>query len=381
MKFENVLPKSQTTGTAVTVDLPPRDRANYSLARGIDAIADGIRTLEVEVSDTIKQYMAAVRHPTERDLTPVAAGPSLRVPFDLLAPGFYQRGAHEVATASTGGELKFIEPGPFAQFLRGKSVVQRLGATVLEGLRGDLRISRGLTGMTASWLPESPTADATPSAMTLGGTTMVAQNLVVATSVTRKLRAQAAHVADEVLIRDMTDAISAELDRVAINGSGTGEPRGLTNTVGIGAVVGGTNGAAATWDHLVDLEFEVAVDNADLDALGYVTTPGIRRRLRKVPAIVGSTGRPAWNELDVPRYASTVVPSTGTKGTSTTICHSILFGAWADLVIGSWGALDVVVNPVTRARVGDVEVTVHTFLDIGVLRPQSFAAMTDALVT
>jgi hypothetical protein len=73
------------------------------------------------------------------------------------------------------------------------------------------------------------------------------------------------------------------------------------------------------------------------------------------------------------------VPANLTKGTSTTICHAIIFGDWADLVIGEWGVMEILVDPFALKKRGDLEVSAILHCDVGVLRPTSFAAAVDAL--
>ena len=75
------------------------------------------------------------------------------------------------------------------------------------------------------------------------------------------------------------------------------------------------------------------------------------------------------------------VPSNLTKGTANGICSALIFGNWADLVIGQWGALDIMVDPYTGSASGTVRVVALQDADIAVRNAASFAAMKDALTT
>ena len=77
---------------------------------------------------------------------------------------------------------------------------------------------------------------------------------------------------------------------------------------------------------------------------------------------------------------STNVPSDLDKGTSTGVCHAMIFGNWEDLLIGQWGGLDLVVDPYTKAKNAQIELVVNSWWDIAVRHPESFAAMQDALI-
>ncbi len=73
------------------------------------------------------------------------------------------------------------------------------------------------------------------------------------------------------------------------------------------------------------------------------------------------------------------MPSNLTKGTSTTICSAIIFGNFEELIYGQWGDMEVVVDPYTQARRGNILITPYLMMDVGVRHPVSFAAIKDVL--
>ena len=50
----------------------------------------------------------------------------------------------------------------------------------------------------------------------------------------------------------------------------------------------------------------------------------------------------------------------------------ILFGAWSQAILADWGAIDITVNPYTKARLAVIEVTAHWLVDFAVRHPESF---------
>ena len=54
-------------------------------------------------------------------------------------------------------------------------------------------------------------------------------------------------------------------------------------------------------------------------------------------------------------------------------------GNWNDLLIGMWGALDILVDPYTYSKSGGLLVRALQDVDIAVRHAESFAAMLDAL--
>ncbi len=58
---------------------------------------------------------------------------------------------------------------------------------------------------------------------------------------------------------------------------------------------------------------------------------------------------------------------------------AIFFGNFADLIIGMWGGLDILVDPYTYSKSGGLLIRALQDIDIGVRHAESFAAMLDAL--
>ena len=129
--------------------------------------------------------------------------------------------------------------------------------------------------------------------------------------------------------------------------------------------------------------------NADVGALGYMTNSRVRSKLRRTQMFGGTNGLPVWSSLmgadgmsSLAGYKAAVsnqVPNTLTKGTSSGVCSAILFGNWADLLIGLWSSIDILLDPYSLSTQGALRVTAFIDADIAVRHPESFAAMLDAL--
>jgi len=118
----------------------------------------------------------------------------------------------------------------------------------------------------------------------------------------------------------------------------------------------------------------------------YVTNAKVRGKLKTTQKVATYGDTMIWENNDAPvngyrALVSNQVPSNLTKGTSTGVCSAIIFGNWADLIIGHWGALDLMVDPYTGSTAGTVRVVALQDVDIAVRQPASFAAMKDALTT
>jgi hypothetical protein len=57
----------------------------------------------------------------------------------------------------------------------------------------------------------------------------------------------------------------------------------------------------------------------------------------------------------------------------------MLFGNWADLMIGMWGSLDLMVDPYTGSTAGTVRVVALQDVDVAVRNLESFASFVDII--
>ncbi len=191
----------------------------------------------------------------------------------------------------------------------------------------------------------------------------------------------------EQLIRaDFVALLADAIDAAAINGSGSShQPLGILNTSGIGSVAGGTNGLAPTLDHLLDLNKEVAVDNADVSTSGYLTNAKVEAVLAKAKDsqsqyLLSPYGTELVSSQIAGRHfeVSNNVTSNLTKGTGSDL-SAVIYGNFADLLIGLYGTLEILVDPYTDFAKGTTGIRALQSIDIAVRHAESVAAMQDAI--
>lgn len=292
---------------------------------------------------------------------------------DLVA-GTPTAGGNTVATNLLAGN--------FIELLRNKLALTGMGAQFLSGLVGQIAIPRQTSGATSYWVAESGAP--TESQQAFDQVTMSPKTVGAFTDISRKLLLQSSIDVEGFVRNDLATVLALAIDLAAINGSGaSNQPTGILNTAGIGSVVGGANGLAPTWAHLVDLESQIAVANADVASMGYLTNAKVRGKLKQTSKVSGQNGF-IWEAGNTPvngymAGVSNQVPSNLTKGTSSGVCSAILFGNFADLIIGQWGVLDLMVDPYSGSTSGTVRVVALQDVDVAVRHAESFSAMKDAL--
>lgn len=357
------------------IGMSRQETKRYSFVRVLHALAN---PRDLKAQEDAAFEMEASRAAADKA---GRAARGIMVPSDVLKRdllvGTSTAGGHTVATDLMSQD--------FITLLRNRMVIMGMGTRMMTGLQGSIAIPRHTSAATAYWVAESGAP--TESQQAFDQVTMQPRTVGAFTDISRKLLLQSSIDVESFVREDLAMVLGQEIQRVAINGSGTApEPRGILNQVGIGSVVGGTNGLAPAWSHIVALETEVAQDNADVGTLGYLTNAKVRGKMKGVEK-AANTGLYLWSEsgsTPVNGYRAEVtnaVPSNLTKGSASGICSAIVFGNFADLVIGMWGGLDLMVDPYTGSTSGTVRVVALQDVDVAVRHPESFAAMVDALTT
>ncbi|MCX5966682.1 MAG: phage major capsid protein [Cyanobacteria bacterium] len=365
--------KQQPIAGSGDLDFTPADHKRYSLIRAVKAAATGDWSqagFERECSRALEQQMGREAR-------------GFFMPENLSV-----RTPYITSTANAAGNLVGTElhGEMFIDALRNRLAVAELGATMLPGLVGNVDIPRR-TGLTSTyWVAEGSAV--TESNGTFDLVSLRPKTVGALSSWTRLMSLQSTPQLEDLIRQDMVTQLATAIDLAAINGSGSSnQPTGLLNTSGVNAVAGGTNGASITFDHLADLKKEVAIDNADSASAGYLSNAKVEAKLMKLTTSgsgeyfygpgAGTPGS-VWGRRFV---ISNQIPSNLTKGSASGTCSAVIYGNWSDLLVGMWGATDVLVNPFGSGfSAGNLELRAMQTIDIAVRHPESFAVMKDALV-
>ncbi len=358
--------------------LGQRDIDRFSIRRAILAVAAPETRqeagFEYEVSRTIGQKLGR-------------GTDGILVPFELL------RGRRDltVGVGTQGGFLvaNELHPEAFIDVLRNKSVVMAAGATLMSGLVGNVQIPKKSSASTAYWVAEG--VNVTESSMVFAQVTLTPRTVGGLVEFTRKFLLQSSIDAEMLVRADLAQTVAVEVDRAALVGSGTGsEPTGIMNTSGVTAVDFGTNGGAPTWAKMVEFLRSLSIANALQGRLAWVTTPSAQAKLLTVEK-AANTGLFVWespaaaNGTDGiiagnPAYATSQIPSNYTDGTGSNL-SGVVFGNWPELVIGQWGALELLSDPYTAFAAGNVRVRAMLDIDAAIRHVASFAVAKDMITT
>ncbi len=349
-------------------------RAIHALSNPTDARAQRAAAFEFEASVAAAQKEGR-------------ASRGLTVPTDVL---FQKRDILTGTATNTakGGNLVATDllAGSFIDVLRAKMVTAQLGATYLTGLQGNVAIPKKTGPSTAAWVAENAAPAESTNVPSFGQVTLSPKTLSGFVDFSRRLMLQSSLDIETLIRNDLASTIAVAMDSAAISGSGTNRPTGVLNTSGIGSVTLATNGAAPTWQMVVDLVREVEIDNVDATSAGFLTNAQVKSRLARTPRQTsGVEGnfilQPPFSDLyGYPLTVSQQVPSNLTKGTGTHL-SAMIFGVWSDLLIGQWSGIDLMVDPYTGSSAATVRVTAFHDCDFAVRYPESFAECNEIITT
>lgn len=375
--LENTLP------SAADVVLNERETSQYSVLRGImSSLGEGEAGFEMEVSQEISRKLG-------RGTTGLFVPTSLRSGVQGV-PGMRApvAGAAVAGANAAGGYTVPTELQPIIEALYGKMLLRKMGAQTMTGLSGNIPFPKELALPALQWFAENGGDDITETDLSnYFGQIALSPKQAGATLTYSRMFLQQTSLSAEAFFRNRLALIGAlGLDKAGIQGTGANnQPRGILSTSGIGLVAAGDNGAVPTWENIVALETDVAVDNADFGSLGYLTTPEMRGKLKTVlkAAAAGSSfiwekGSGEFGEMNGYKAgATTQVPNDLVKGTSGAVCSAIIYGNFNEVVVGEYGALEIIADPFRLKKQGLIEITSNLLADVLVLRAAAFAAMKD----
>lgn len=357
------------------VDAPVKEKRQYSLGRMVQAQVTGDwrkAGFEREMNDEIAKQVG-------RD----AEG--------IYVPDFawQQRGPlSTAATGATGSEVVFDDFVPtahrgdmFIEALRAQQVLSGLGTTYMTGLTGRIKMPKMATGANAAFVEEL--GDVSDGAGTDGGVTLQPRTMGAFVDLSRLLMMESVPAIEQVIRDDLLRSAADRTEFHAIQGSGSsGQPTGILNTSGVNDldISANTDVAALTWADLVGLVKLVEEDNGVVNgnALGFLTHPSVKAKMAQTVRVASTDSvmllNDPWNQIyGYPAAFTSNVPTTLDPGDGGSDAAAMIFGDFSQLIIASFGAPSILVDPFTGSKAGTVRMVLHAELDVGVRNAVSFA--------
>ena len=367
--------------TVIKRETSPDTLESFDLVRGILSVVRDENSLEREITQDLRKARGGA------GFDPLHGG-------NLIIPLI----AGRANITAAGSNMAQPAAGPYFDSLLALAAVLPL-ATVLTSPGGKLTISKGTGATTAVWRAEDPGTDLTRTNLTASTVALAFKTVQAATAVSRQALFSAAgggfggrgYDLEGIIRNDLTRVLARGVDAGALTGAGTAnQPLGLLTDTNIGTYVlaadAGNGGAVALAD-LTGLELTIADAGGFTEASrkAVVTSNAARKKLRMTERFSGNGGA-LWTDDDqvvaFAGRASAQVPRNLTKGTATTVCSAMLFGAFEQLVVAVFGGgIDVVVDPYTLALQNMIDISASLYVDCAAVQPAAFQKVLGALTT
>jgi hypothetical protein len=265
--------------------------------------------------------------------------------------------AHRAVTTAPGSGAGIVDKNylQFSDLLSYSTAIQQ-GAQTINNAIGTAYLGMVSSLPNPSWVPETgPIGDTDP---TFAGVVIAPKRISGKVIVSSMLLSMSPD-AETLISADLGRSLSSQLDRAIYYGTGTNDqPLGIAahpNTRKI------PFDAVNWWQNLTELEHLCCLADVSEAFFGNVTSPTIRRELKRTVCGSGSTDL-IWGQLTRP-LSSNVINT-----------NALFAGCWDNLLIISW-ALEVQANPFTFAEQGKVEITGHLFCNFSFRKPTAFGVI------
>ena len=238
--------------------------------------------------------------------------------------------------------------------LRAKNVLVAAGAKYMSGLIGDVQVPIMGAG-NVTW--EGEVASAQEAGYTFTSKKLQPKRLTAYVDISKQFLVQDSIGAEQAIRADIVAAINSKLESTIL-----GSAQGSTTTPA-GIFYGQSPKTITTFKDICDLEASIEDANV-IGECKYVMSNKAKAALRNMPKSSKSTQLVMENgEVD----------GTPVLNTSNVEAQNIAYGDWNNLAIGQWGSIDLVVDPYTLAKDGQVRIVINAFFDAVTLRPEAFA--------
>lgn len=340
------------------IGLTDKEIRNFSLMRAVRALMPNATQKDRDAA----KFEFECSEEAQRQYGKEAQG--ILIPSDVLSRAFNAGGAANTPAGATSGSnvvATDLLSGSFIEMLRNRTTIMRLGTT-MAGLVGNVDIPKQTGGATAYWLGEGE--DATEGTPVIGQIELKPHTVGAFTDITRRLMMQSTPDAEGIVWRDLNNAVAQAIDYAGFYGSGAAnQPRGLKNYTGINAVDFATAGKPS-FAEIVDMESQIAADNADLGSMAYVFNALMRGHMKTTPRFGNGTESTIWEP-------GNTVNGYRTEVTNQVAAGDAFFGNFADLIIALWGGLDLTVDPYSLSKSGGTRIVVFQDVDFALRRVES----------
>jgi HK97 family phage major capsid protein len=307
----------------------------------------------------------------------------------------FQETRKKAQSMGTGSEGGYLVPANYIaeliELIRASTVIDKLGATILNNLTGSpVKFPKQTGGGTGYWTGENTAI--TDSSTTLGELNLTPKRATALVKLSNSIIKHSNPSIEAMVRRDIALTLALLLDLGSLRGSGTSDqPTGIVNTADILTYAIGTNGGDFDYDHFENMIYEMELNNTLRGNVGLATHPKIISKLKKI-RIAQFSGQTDGEYLMLPmsdkklrelldyNFAKTTqLPINLTKGSSSD-CAEVILGNFQELLVCDWGGLELMASKETSDAFAKDQTWIRAIqeVDCGLRHPESFVVCSDA---
>lgn len=315
-------------------------KQEFSILKAINAIVNN-RNLD-EVASAVKEKGLA-----EMRKSGLNYGGQIQLPVQEL---------RSVTVSTEHDDVVATDLYDILEPLYAKNVLVQAGAKFMSGLVGDIQVPTMSAG-SVTW--EGETATAKESEYTFSSVKLSPKRLTAYVDISKQFIVQDSKGAEAMIRADIVKALNAKLEATIL-----GDLAGTTTQPG-GIFADATLDTVTSYQDICDLECKLEDANVFSD-MKYIMSNKAKAALRGM----------AKSEHNQYVLEGTTVDGTPYLNTSHIEGKKVVYGDFSNLAIGQWGAIDIVVDPYTKAADGMIRIVINSYWDAKVLRPEAFAYAT-----
>jgi HK97 family phage major capsid protein len=281
------------------------------------------------------------------------------IPWEVQNRQVQAKRIQTVGTVGDGGYTvgTTLLASSFIEMLRNAQLAGPLGVTRLDGLVGNVDIPKQSGAGGFGFVAENNAG--TAGTLAFLKVTLAPKEGRGYVDFTRKLLLQGTPAIEGLVTSDLATVAAIGMDAQIFHGAGTNAPSGLAITAGVGSV----DGTAYSWQTALSNFSALAVANAANGAMKFALNPAVyavlmgRAKETGFPVYILENGKIGpWDAL----YSNQIN------------ANCAFFGNWSQVILATWGAIDILVDPYTASSTGSIRVNVYATMDVGVRYPTAF---------
>ena len=271
----------------------------------------------------------------------------------IVIPVGEMRSTVQATVEGAGNEVIATDIYDIMTPLRSKNVLAQAGAKFMTGLSSNVKVPI-MGSSNVGWAGEIDAAK--DGGNGFEAVTLSPKRLTAYLDISKQFLAQDSMDAESLIRQDLIAAINSKLE-ATILGNGAGDlntPSGFFNV----------EPSAVTADFKGLCDVESKIEDANI-----VGTPCYVMS-NKAKAVFRTMNKSSKTTQLV--YEGGEIDGTKVYNTSNVAGNGFIYGDFSNYAIAQWGAIDLTVDPFTRAANGEIRLVINAYFDAKPLRPEAF---------